>query len=204
MTEKYWIDIETADGQLITDPHADVHDERFGIDVESPVAHDVFETVEEEERAISCGDENSNEQIIVSPAQPATANGAPVKKHMGMKAKNTVVNTIIYIVLVIMAVVWLIPFFGIICESFRCDLTEDGALITWQVGYIIPKTWGFTNYIKLFKETNFIRWFINTFIMGLAVSVLQTAIVLSVSYALSRMRFKGRKGIMNFMLVLGM
>ena len=190
MTEKYWIDIETADGKLVTDPHADVRDERYGVDVELP--DELLANTELDETVIA--PETTTQATV----------GAPAKKHMGIKAKNTIVNTIIYIVLAIMAVVWLIPFFGIICESFRCDLTEEGALITWQVGYIIPKTWGFTNYIRLFKETNFIRWFTNTFIMGLAVSVLQTAIVLSVSYALSRMRFKGRKGIMNFMLVLGM
>ena len=34
--------------------------------------------------------------------------------------------------------------------------------------------------------------------------MLQTVIVLSVAYALSRMRFKGRKLLMNFMLILGM
>lgn len=186
MTERYWIDVETADGKLVTDPHADVRDERYGIDVDLPEGY------------VSAEEKKAAQQASGAPIVP------PVKSHMGIKAKNTIVNTIIYIVLVIMAVVWLIPFFGIVCESFRCDRTEAGVLITWQVGYIWPKTWGFDNYINLFKTTNFLRWFLNTFIMGLIVSVLQTIFVLSVSYSLSRMRFKGRKGIMNFMLILGM
>ena len=33
------------------------------------------------------------------------------KKHMGMKRKNAISNTIIYIILIAMAVIWLIPFF---------------------------------------------------------------------------------------------
>ena len=40
--------------------------------------------------------------------------------------------------------------------------------------------------------------------MGLIVAVIQTVMVLSMSYTLSRLRFKGRKFLMNFMLVLGM
>ena len=119
------------------------------------------------------------------------------KKHMGIKARNRLSNTIIYIVLTIMSVVWLFPFFCIVCESFRCESTH-------QVGYIIPHKWGFDNYINLFTKTNFPVWFRNTFIIALFVAVLQTIIVLCMSYTLSRLRFKSRKGLMNVMLILGM
>jgi arabinogalactan oligomer/maltooligosaccharide transport system permease protein len=40
--------------------------------------------------------------------------------------------------------------------------------------------------------------------MGVATAVFQTFFVLSMSYTLSRLRFKGRKFLMNFMLILGM
>ena len=40
--------------------------------------------------------------------------------------------------------------------------------------------------------------------MGVCTAVLQTFFVLSMSYVLSRLRFKGRKGLMNLMLILGM
>ena len=121
------------------------------------------------------------------------------KDHMGIKAKKTIGNVIIYIILCLMTVIWLFPFVGILCESFRVESTG----IT---GYIIPHQWGFDNYVKLFTDTemNFGRWFLNTFIMGLVVSIFQTVFVLSMSYVLSRMRFKGRKGLMNVMLILGM
>lgn len=121
------------------------------------------------------------------------------QKHMGVKARRAIGNTFIYIVLAVMIVVWLFPFFGILMESFRVESTSI-------VGYIIPKQWGFDNYIKLFTNTerHFGRWFLNTFLLGVGVSVLQTVFVLSMSYVLSRMRFKGRKGLMNFMLILGM
>ena len=40
--------------------------------------------------------------------------------------------------------------------------------------------------------------------MGVATAVFQTFFVVSMSYTLSRLRFKGRKALMNFMLILGM
>ena len=121
------------------------------------------------------------------------------KNHMGMKAKRVAGNTVIYVILVIMAVVWLFPFVGIFLESF--DVSTGG-----QTKWILPREWGFGNYVKLFTDTerHFGRWFLNTFIMGVFVSVFQTIFVLAMSYVLSRMRFKGRKWLMNIMLILGM
>ena len=118
------------------------------------------------------------------------------KRSMGLRASRAVSNTIIYIVLVIMSVVWLIPFICIVLQSFRIEST-------WQVGYVIPQQWGWDNYIALWNS-DFKRWYLNTFIIALAVAVLQTIIVLCMSYTLSRFRFKLRDGLMRFMLILGM
>ena len=52
--------------------------------------------------------------------------------------------------------------------------------------------------------SEYLRWYGNTLIIAIFTAVLQTIIVLSVSYALSRIRFKGRKLMMNIVLVLGM
>ena len=119
------------------------------------------------------------------------------KTGLGARASRRISNTIIYIILVIMTVVWLFPFFGILLESFKTETNM-------QTPYLFPKDFGFDHYVKLFKETDFFRWFINTGIMGVATALLQTVFILSMSYVLSRLRFKGRKGLMNFMLILGM
>ncbi|MBP3453770.1 MAG: ABC transporter permease subunit [Clostridia bacterium] len=105
-------------------------------------------------------------------------------------------NTAIYALLVAISIIWLIPFVCILLQSFRVEST-------WQVGYVIPQKWGFDNYINLFK-TDFPRWYTNTFIAALVTSVLQTIIVLCMSYTLSRFRFKLRKPLMRLMLILGM
>ena len=119
------------------------------------------------------------------------------KSAMGVKTSRTIGNIVVYIVLGLITIIWLFPFFGILLESFRVETRM-------QVGYLWPKEFGFDNYIRLFKETDFMIWFRNTAIMGVATAVLQTFFVLSMSYVLSRLRFKGRKFLMNFMLILGM
>jgi arabinogalactan oligomer/maltooligosaccharide transport system permease protein len=121
---------------------------------------------------------------------------AAIKQHMGLKASARISNTVIYVILVLMSIIWLIPFICIVLQAFR---TES----TWSVGYILPKQWGFQNYVDLWNS-NFKRWYLNTFIIALIVAAIQTIIVLCMSYTLSRFRFKLRKSLMKFMLILGM
>ena len=116
---------------------------------------------------------------------------------LGAKASRRLANTAIYIVLILMTVVWLFPFFGIVMESFKVNTQM-------MDGELFPEVFGFDNYIRLFKETDFLRWFGNTALMGVATAIFQTLFVLMMSYGLSRLRFKGRKALMNLMLILGM
>ncbi len=119
------------------------------------------------------------------------------KHHMGMHTKNAIGNTVIYIILVLMSVIWLIPFFGIVLDSFEVSATGPH-------GWMWPRQWGFDNYVTLFTKTNFMKWFVNTLIVAVVTAIVQMVIVLCMSYTLSRLRFKGRKALMNAMLVLGM
>ena len=118
------------------------------------------------------------------------------KRHLGLRASRAISNTVIYAILIVMSVIWLFPFVCIVLQSFRIEST-------WQVGYVIPQKWGWDNYIALWNS-DFKRWYLNTFIIALVVAVLQTVIVLCMSYTLSRFRFKMRAGLMRFMLILGM
>ena len=119
------------------------------------------------------------------------------KSLLGVSASRKIVNTLVYILLVIITVVWLFPFVGILLESFKTETKM-------QTGYLWPKEFGFLHYKRLFTETDFLKWFLNTSLIGISTAILQTGFVLSMSYALSRLRFKGRKFLMNFMLILGM
>lgn len=118
-------------------------------------------------------------------------------EHMGASTKRKIGNAVTYAILILMSIIWIIPFVFIVLQSFRVETAQ-------VTGYVIPKEWGFDNYVHLFEKTKFLRQFGNTFVIALFSSVIQTFMVLCMAYTLSRLRFKGRKFLMNFMLILGM
>ena len=181
---KYLIEIETPDGVTVTSEQHESSNAQYVADVELPEGY-------------VANDDGTVEQQTAEHVEYVEPMLENKRKHLGVKVSRTITNTVIHIVLVLMSVIWLFPFVGIVFESFRVESTGP-------VNYIIPKQWGFDNYVKLFTNTNFPRWFLNTFILGLVVAIVQTIIVLAMSYVLSRIRFKGRRSLMNFMLVLGM
>ena len=115
-----------------------------------------------------------------------------------MKRKKRIGNALCYLLLIVMSVIWLFPFVALVLQSFRGESSG-------MVSYLVPKVWSLDNYRFLFGNgSKFLRWYGNTLIIALVVSLLQTIVVICVSYALSRMRFAGRKLLMNVWLVLGM
>lgn len=119
------------------------------------------------------------------------------KKFRSQKAVSRAGNAAVYTILGLICVIWLIPFIYLILQAFRGESTG-------MVNYILPKEWSLENFVSLFRDTDFPLWFLNTFVVSLVVAAVQTAFVLMVSYALSRMRFRGRRALMNLILVLGM
>ncbi|MBP5298929.1 MAG: sugar ABC transporter permease [Lachnospiraceae bacterium] len=113
-----------------------------------------------------------------------------------MKAKERIGNVFVYMLLIIMSIIWLTPFVCIVLQSFRVEST-------WQVGYVIPQKWGLDNYKALF-DSDFTTWYMNTFIIAVVCAIINPLMVLSMSYTLSRFRFKMRKPLMQFMLILGL
>lgn len=119
-----------------------------------------------------------------------------------MKTKRKVGNFFSYLVLVLISIVWLAPFVGLFLQSFR-SYNGDGA--GGMVDYLLPKEFSFDNYKFLFDpENKFLRWYGNTIIIAFFVALGTTVMVLGVSFALSRMRFKGRTLLMRTWLILGM
>lgn len=104
----------------------------------------------------------------------------------------------------------------------RVYLKQDSKLLRSIPGYVVEdKHEGAKKFVAMAAEflalsvillyvmapmtmSQYVRWYTNTLTIALFTAVIQTAIVLSVSYALSRLRFKGRKLIMNTVLVLGL
>lgn len=113
--------------------------------------------------------------------------------------KGYITDSLIYLLLTVICIVWLFPFFYLLVTSLRGESTQI-------VAYILPKEWSLKNYVWLFSspDSYFTNWYINTLLIAIVVSVANTLITLLTAYALSRMRFGGRTALMKFMLVLGM
>ena len=116
----------------------------------------------------------------------------------GMKAKRITGDVITYIFLTIMCIVWLLPFFWVIMQSFR-----DG---TGQfISTFLPEKYTLKNYVALFTDfyvINFPRMFLNTFFIACCSCVISTFFVLAVSYCLSRVKWKMRRPYMNTAMVI--
>lgn len=116
------------------------------------------------------------------------------------KARKQITNTIVHVILAILAFIWVLPIFWVVLTSFRA---EKGSYVTT----FFPKSYTINNYVKLFTDTsilNFPKMFFNTFIIAVFTCIISTVFVLSVSYCMSRMRFKMRKPYMNIAMILGL
>ena len=109
-------------------------------------------------------------------------------------------NLVVHLILAILAVIWVLPIFWIVLTSFRA---EPGS----YVSTFLPKSYTLANYVKLFTDRNvldFPRMFGNTLIIAICTCIISTFFVLSVSFSLSRMRFRFRKPYMNLAMILGL
>lgn len=126
----------------------------------------------------------------------------PKRKHLGMKAKKIASTSVTQIVLTVLSIIWIIPLFYLFVQSFRG--VKPGQPLTAWSNTFFPEVWTFDNYIRLFTETKFLRWYGNTLLVSLVSCLITTIFVLAVAYAFSRMKFRMRKPLMNVMLILGM
>ena len=105
-----------------------------------------------------------------------------------------------YILLTVLGILWILPLLWIILISFR----EEPDAYT---SYFFPKAYTVDNYVRLLQrgqQFDFVRWFLNTLTVAVFTCIGSTAMVLAVSFALSRLKFRTKKPMMNIALILGM
>lgn len=120
------------------------------------------------------------------------------EKHVKLHGRRLFVNVLVHIFLAALAFIWIVPIVWIVLTSLR---GEKGS----YVSTFFPKTYTLDNYVQLFTNTNilnFPRMFTNTLIIAIFTCLISTFFVLSVSYCMSRLRFKFRKPYMNLAMIL--
>ncbi len=125
-------------------------------------------------------------------------------KFKSYKASERTGTIISYIILILMSLIWLYPILWIILNAFRTEFNDQGQLIGVVVSHYFPKQLGLDNFIKLFTETRFLTWFLNTLFVSSISFVLSTLLVLCVAYVMSKLKFKLRKKILNIAIILGL
>ena len=120
------------------------------------------------------------------------------------KAKRVTMDVIVHIILVIVAIIWLIPFVWLIAHSLRDPSGGNTGMFS---ATFFPKDYSFQNFIDLFTKTetmNFPRMFVNTFVIACFSCVISTFFVLAVSYCTSRLKWKMRKPYMNMAMIINL
>lgn len=120
-------------------------------------------------------------------------------------SRSRIISTILgYITLIVMSVIWIYPILWIVLSAFRNEYNDLGQLRGIVVSHYFPKQLGLENFRLLFETTLFIKWFQNTLFVASITFVISTFMVLSVSYVMSKLKFKSRKFILNISLILGL
>ena len=106
-----------------------------------------------------------------------------------------------HVVLLLLAVIWLVPIVWLVVTSFSGYKGINTA-------HFFPQTWSLDNYITLFLKPDSVvqykAWFTNTLVIAIFTCIISTVLVLMVAYTMSCLRFKGRKGLMSFSIILNM
>lgn len=106
-----------------------------------------------------------------------------------------------HVLLAVLSIIWLIPILWLLVTSFS-------AYKGINTMHFFPTEWSIDNYVQIFFRpdtvVNFPACFKNSFIIGAFTCIISTSFVLMVAYAMSCTRFRGRKQLMSFSVVLGM
>ena len=117
-----------------------------------------------------------------------------------MKAKKITKTILSNTFLLFLAVVWLIPIVWLVLTAFSGYSGIDTA-------NFFPESYTLDNFKALINSNSvvqYLRWFMNTLTIAVASCIISTIFVLMVSYAFSCTRFRGRKTLMSFSMILNM
>jgi multiple sugar transport system permease protein len=94
--------------------------------------------------------------------------------------KNLLFNTFFYLIVAGIVLVVLFPFFWMLTSSFKTQVD----IISWPPKFIFTPT--LDNYLKVFGEQNFLKYFLNSTIIGAVAVGLSLLIGLPAAYSISR------------------
>jgi arabinogalactan oligomer/maltooligosaccharide transport system permease protein len=113
------------------------------------------------------------------------------------KLKTLTYKTGINVFFIALCVVTLVPILYALSVSFN----EQNSLVSSSFSFV-PKNFTLENYAAVFTDKPILLWFGNSAILAISTVVLALSVSIPAAYAFSRHRFKGRKTILNILLLL--
>ena len=124
-----------------------------------------------------------SESLVLSQEQPRLERPARQR----ILSRRIVWQILLYVLLIILALVYIYPFLVQVATSFK---TEADAAAD-PVG-LIPETFTFAAYERLFGNSDYPVWFANSAIVTICVTLGRVFFVSLAGYALARLEFRGR------------
>lgn len=93
---------------------------------------------------------------------------------------------VILLLFLVISVVFLVPIYWMVVSSFR----PQGELFT-NMTNLVPSGLTLDNYVRLFQEQPYARWFFNSVTQSLGFAALSVALCTMAGYALAKYRFRG-------------
>jgi ABC-type glycerol-3-phosphate transport system permease component len=93
---------------------------------------------------------------------------------------------VILLLFLVISVVFLVPIYWMVVSSFR----PQGELFT-NMTNLVPSGVTFDNYVRLFQEQPYARWFFNSVTQSLGFAALSVALCTMAGFALAKYRFRG-------------
>ncbi|MET1052853.1 MAG: carbohydrate ABC transporter permease [Mycetocola sp.] len=119
------------------------------------------------------------------PTAPVTL--PPTKRRERPSTKILAGRSFAYALLVVIAVVYIFPFLVQVATSFKTDAEAASNPLS-----LIPATWTTAAYERLFLNSDFPLWSMNSVIVTLAVTLGRVFFCSLAGYALARLHFRGR------------
>ena len=114
------------------------------------------------------------------------------KKYNGKSVMGWI---LVHLELIAVALFVIVPIFWIIISSFN----KGNGLAS---ATLIPKELTLDNYKNLFLNTNYAKWFKNSFVIAVLNVVISVALIMLTAWIMSRFQFKGRKtGLMTILII---
>lgn len=120
-----------------------------------------------------------------------------MKKKGSAKAKRLIGQILTYLFMIVLSIIIIYPLLVTASSAFQA-----GNITSFSLD--LNATWTLDNFRRLFEETMYGRWYVNTLIVAFSTMIVQVTIVTLAGYAYSRYRFMGRKNSLMMFLIIQM